>query len=300
MKLFTKLPTRSVLAWLALALLFPLTGLSGQNLDETRDLAADGHVLVENLAGSVEVTVWNKAEIEIKGELGDDVEKVEISATGNGIQIRVKNKQNVHDIDGTDLYLRVPLAASIEVETISADIDMDGSAGESIVLSTVSGDVEAQASPQRLEIQSVSGEVEFAGSISRSSVETVSGDISLSGGVHGEIEISTVSGDVSLIAEEVDRGRFESVSGDMKLDLAINDNGRLASESMSGDLVLRLPAAQQAGFEVQTYSGDIRSDFGDSARVSRGPGSVLKYHEGNNGALIRLESFSGDIQIRRQ
>jgi DUF4097 and DUF4098 domain-containing protein YvlB len=287
------------LAWPALFLLFPLTGLSGQNLDETRDLAADGHVRVENLAGRVEMTVWDKTKIEIKGELGDDVEEVQISATGNGIQIRVKNKRNVRNIDGTDLYLRVPLAASIEVETVSADIDMDGSAGESIVLNTVSGDVDAQASPQRLEIQTVSGEVEFVGSIFRSSVETVSGDISLSG-VHGEIEISTVSGDVSLIAEEVDRGRFESVSGDMKLDLAINDNSRLASESMSGDLVLRLPAAQQGGFEVQTYSGDIRSDFGESARVSRGPGSVLKYHEGNNGALIRLESFSGDIQIRRQ
>jgi DUF4097 and DUF4098 domain-containing protein YvlB len=299
MKLFTELLAWPVLAWPALALLFPLTGLSGQNLDETHDMAADGHVLVENQVGSVEVTVWNKAKIEIKGELGDDVEKVEISATDNGIQIRVRNKQKGHDIDDTDLYLRVPLAASIEVDTISADIDMKGSSGESIVLNTVSGDVEAEASPRRLEIQSVSGEVEIVGSIARSSVETVSGDISLSG-VQGEIEISTVSGDVSLIAEEVDRGRFESVSGDMKLDLAINDSGRLASESMSGNLVLRLPAAQQAGFVVQTYSGDIRSDFGESVKVSKGPGSVLKYSEGNNGALIRLESFSGDIHIRRQ
>jgi len=299
MKLFIELRAWQVMAWPALALLFPLTGLSGQNLDETREMAADGHVLVENLAGSVEVTVWNKAKIEIKGELGDDVEKVEITATDTGIQIRVRNKQKGHDVDGTDLYLRVPLAASIEVETISADIEMNGSAGESIVLDTVSGDVEAEASPRRLEIQSVSGEVEFVGSISRSSVETVSGDISLSG-VHGEIEISTVSGDVSLIAKEVDRGRFESVSGDMKLDLAISDSGRLVSESMSGNLVLRLPAAQQAGFVVQTYSGDIRSDFGESAKVSKGPGSVLKYSEGNNGAMIRLESFSGDIHIRRQ
>ena len=299
MKLFNGLLARPVLAWPALALLFPLTGLSGENLDETRDMAADGHVLVDNLAGSVEVTVWDKAKIGIMGELGDDVEEVEISATDNGIQIRVRNERNRHDIDGTDLFLRVPLAASVEVETVSADIDINGSEGESIVLNTVSGDVEAQASPRRLEIQSVSGEVEFEGSVSRSSVETVSGDISL-GGVHGEIEVSTVSGDVSLFAEEVDRGRFESVSGDMKLDLAVSDSGRLASESMSGDFDLRLPAAQQAGFEVQTYSGDIRSDFGESARVSKGPGSMLKYREGSNGALIRLESFSGDIHIRRQ
>ncbi|MEE8495583.1 MAG: DUF4097 family beta strand repeat-containing protein, partial [Xanthomonadales bacterium] len=199
MKLFTELRAWPVLVGSALALLFPLSGLAGQDLDETRDMAADGHLLIENLAGSVEVTVWDKAKIEIKGELGDDVEEVEISATGNGIQIRVKNKQNVRNVDGTDLYLRVPLGASMEVETVSADIDMDGSAGESIVLSTVSGDVEVEASPGRIEIQSVSGDVEFVGPVSRSSIETVSGDISLSG-VHGEIEISTVSGDVSLIA----------------------------------------------------------------------------------------------------
>lgn len=299
MKLCTELLAWPVLALPAFALLFPLTGVSGRNLDETRDMAADGHVLVENLVGSVEITVWNQAKIEIKGNLGNDVEKVEISATDHGIQIRVRHAQNGHDIDDTDLYLRLPLAASIEVETISADIDINGSMGASIVIDTVSGDVAVDASPARLEIQSISGDVEFEGSISRSSVETVSGDISLSG-VHGEIEISTVSGDVSLIAEEVDRGRFESVSGDMKLVLAVSDSGRLVSESMSGDLVLRLPAAQQAGFVVQTYSGDIRSDFGESVKVSKGPGSVLKYHEGNNGALIRLESFSGDIHIRRQ
>lgn len=299
MKLLTRLPAWRVAVWSALILLFPLTGLSGQNLDETRDMAADGHVLVENMVGSVDVTVWDKAEIEIKGNLGDDVENVEISASGNGIQIRVRNRQGRHNIDDTDLYLRVPLAASIEVETVSADIDMKGSAGESIVLDTVSGDVDAEASPGRLEIQSVSGDVEFIGSISRGLVETVSGDITLSD-LRGEIDVSTVSGDVSVIAREVDRGQFESVSGDMNLDLAINDNGRVVSESMSGNLVLRLPEKQQAEFVVQTFSGEIRSDFGQTARVSTGPGSVLKFQEGNNGALIRLESFSGDIHIRRQ
>ena len=68
MKLFTVSLAGPVLTWPALALLFPLSGLSGQNLDETRDMAADGHVLVENMVGRVEVTVWNKAKIEIKGD----------------------------------------------------------------------------------------------------------------------------------------------------------------------------------------------------------------------------------------
>lgn len=285
--------------WPACALLFPLSGLSAGSLNEMREMAADGSVVVENIAGSVELSVWDEAKIEIKGELGDDVKEVEISESQKGIHVRVIHKADIKHVDDTDLYLRIPVAASVEVESVSADVDVNGSAGESIVVNTVSGDVEALASPQRLEIRSVSGDVEFEGSSSRSAVETVSGEISLNG-VSGEINVSTVSGDVSLVADEAGRARFESVSGDMKLKLAVSDGGRLTCDSMSGDLVLRLPASQQASFTAQSYSGDIRSDFGKAISGSRGPGSTLEYHEGDNGATIRLESFSGDVHIRRQ
>jgi hypothetical protein len=67
---------------------------------------------------------------------------------------------------------------------------------------------------------------------------------------------------------------------------------------MSGDVMLRLPASQQAEFTAQSYSGDLNSEFGKSTRVSRGPGIVLQHREGDNGAQIRLETFSGDISIR--
>jgi DUF4097 and DUF4098 domain-containing protein YvlB len=285
--------------WPACALLFPLSGLSAGSLNEMREMAADGSVVVENIAGSVELSVWDEAKIEIKGELGDDVKEVEISESQKGIHVRVIHKADTKHIDDTDLYLRIPVAASVEVESVSADIDVNGSAGESIVVNTVSGDVEVLASPQRLEIRSVSGDVEFEGSSSRSAVETVSGEISLNG-MSGEINAITVSGDVSLVADEVGRARFESVSGDMKLKLAVSNGGRLTGDSMSGDVVLRLPASQQASFTAQSYSGDIRSDFGEAIRGSRGPGSTLEYHECDNGATIRLESFSGDVHIRRQ
>ena len=285
--------------WPVFALLFPLIGHSEDSLNETREMAVDGRVIVENMAGSIEFSVWDEAKIEISGELGEDVERVEITESAKGIHVRVRHKSNVKRVDDTSLYLKIPLAASIEAESISADIDVDGSKGDSIVVNTVSGDVELDASPKRLEIHSVSGDVEFEGPTLRSLVETVSGEITISG-VSGEINVSTVSGDVSLTAIDVDRGRFESVSGDMKLELVVGDGGRLSSESMSGDLNLRLPAKQQASFTAQTYSGDIRSDFGEAARGSKGPGSILEYHEGNNGTSIRLDSFSGDIHIRRQ
>jgi len=67
---------------------------------------------------------------------------------------------------------------------------------------------------------------------------------------------------------------------------------------MSGDVNLSLPSSQQAEFTAQSFSGNIRTDFGKSARVSHGPGVVLEHRQGDNGARIRLESFSGDISIR--
>lgn len=287
------------LAWPAMALLIPAMPLSAETVNETLGMANDGHVLIDNLAGSVEVSVWDKAEVEIRGELGDDVEELEISESSNGIRIRVRNSSNSRHIDETELFLRVPSRAGLEVETVSADVDVEGSAGKIIRVNTVSGDVDMLGSPQRIEIHSVSGDVEFEGAVSRSSVETVSGEITLHG-LTGEIAVSTVSGDVSLITDEASQARFESVSGDVKLELAISDGGRLTSDSMSGDLNLRLPANQEGNFSAQTFSGDVRSDFGEAARVSRGPGSLLEYTDGSNGASIRLESFSGDIHIRRQ
>lgn len=281
----------------AVAMMVPIAAVSGEKIDQTLSMEADGLVQVENLAGNIEFVSWDRPEIQVKGEAGDDVEEVEITSTSSGVKIRVINRKGGRTIDGTELYLRIPKSASIEVDSVSADISVSENQGESVVLNTVSGDVEIEASPQRMELQAVSGDIEFEGDVARSSVETVSGEIALVG-PSGEVKINTVSGDVSLEAGDVTRGKFESVSGDMTLAFALEDGGRLSCDSMSGDVKLRLPASQQAEFTAQSYSGNISSEFGDSTRVSKGPGELLRHREGDNGAQIRLETFSGDIYIR--
>jgi len=281
----------------AVAMMVPLAGFCGEDIDKTLEMQADGLVLVENLAGTIEFSTWDRSEVQVRGDAGDDVEEVEITKTSKGVHIRVHNRKGGRHVDDTDLYLRIPEAASIEADSVSADITAIGSRGESILVNTVSGDLEIDASPKRLEMHSVSGDAEFEGSVTRSTTETVSGEITLVG-VAGEINVSTVSGDVSLEAGEVTRGRFESVSGDMTLALSLEEGGRLSCDSMSGDVMLRLPESQQAEFTAQSYSGNINTDFGNSARVSRGPGVMLQHREGDNGAQIRLETFSGDLSIR--
>jgi DUF4097 and DUF4098 domain-containing protein YvlB len=291
----TRNPTSTLFALLAL---LPASVLAADAIDETRPMPANGQIQVDNLAGSVEMTTWEREEIHIGGFLGDDVEEIEISEISDGIRIRVRNDPNRRDIDGTELELRIPAGASVEVEGVSADISLEGGAGEVVAFTTVSGDLALSSSPQRMELNTVSGDVEFTGAVSRSSISTVSGDIEVEG-AGGEVSISTVSGDVSMDAQAVSRARFESVSGELNISTELENSGRLNIDTMSGDVVLRLPQGQQAEFTAQSYSGDIHSDFGEVQRVTHGPGSLLEHREGENGATIRLESFSGDIHIRR-
>ena len=278
-------------------LLLPGGAMAGETIDTTLAMPADGLVRVENLAGRVEFSAWDRAEAQVRGEAGDSVEEVIIRETSNGILVEVRNRKNQRNIDGTDLYLRIPAGARIEAEGVSSDFSVRDNRGESIDIRTVSGDLEIEADTARLELHSVSGDIEFVGRSGRTSVEAVSGDVTLSG-TDGEVKVSTVSGDLTLESGAVSRAQFESVSGELRLDLALADEGRLSCESMSGDVEIRLPAEQQAAFSAQSYSGNVRSDFGEVARTARGPGSMLEAQIGANGARIRLETFSGDIAIR--
>ena len=286
-------------AMYSLAFLLPSAAFAGTDIDQTVSMASDGLVQVENLAGRVEFTAWDRDEAQVRGEAGDSVEEVIIRETSSGVLVKIRNRKNERNMDGTDLYLRIPAKASIEAEGVSSDFTVRGSKGATITISTVSGDVEVEADAERVDLNSVSGEVELTGSAKRVNTESVSGDVTLYG-VEGEVRASTVSGDLLAEGENLSRGQFETVSGDMVLSVAVADDGRLSCDAMSGDVKLRLPASQHATFNAQSYSGSIRSDFGKVVSVSRGPGSMLDEQVGNNSARIRVETFSGDITIRSE
>jgi DUF4097 and DUF4098 domain-containing protein YvlB len=282
-----------VIALLALA---PLAALAGQTVDERWDIDAKASVSIENIAGEIVVQGWDKKEARLTGELGDSVEELEISASSSSLQIEVINR-NERNIDSTELKLMVPRGANVDISAVSADIDVSGLDNEKLTASSVSGDVEVNATSKRVSIESVSGNVEFRGQTQRISAESVSGDIDLSG-IAGEIAATTVSGDMELQAGIVESAKLETVSGDIVVKGEISGNGKLRAESMSGDVVIMLPASQSGLFKAQSFSGRIYTDFGSVDHAKHGPGSHLKHVKGSGGAEVRVESFSGNIKLK--
>ena len=285
----------SVKPWILALGFFPALALAGGQIEERRAMAADGTVTVSNVAGDISVSTWDRAEVLMTAELGNNQE-VEVTETSQGVRFEVVNTGDDDDYDETDIEVVVPEGASIVAEGVSSDITIEGSRGESVSAESVSGDVSVEAEISRVDLSTVSGDVEFEGSAVRATVESVSGDIDMEG-ITGEVSISTVSGDVSLEAGKLSRGQFETVSGTLELKLSVAEGGKITVESMNGDVLLTLPEGQDAEFRAQTFSGDIESAWGAVKHESFGPGSHLKHVSGQSGTLIRVESFSGDIHI---
>ena len=270
--------------------------LATSPIDESHPMAADGRVRVDNMAGSIEVSTWDKAEVRITGKLGEDVEELEVRATSSGLDINVRNAHRLSNIDDTILYLQVPVTASLETDSVSADVTVIGLKSASVSLDSVSGDFDLELDAGRLQADTVSGDVRFRGNSPRLSVETVSGDIDVEGQVD-ESEVTTVSGDVTFEGSKVDRGTFESVSGELDLRVDVLDGGSINAENMSGDVFIALPAGQKGEIRAETFSGRIRSDFGTVTERRDGSGSSLSHGVDGSATSIEVESFSGDITV---
>ena len=279
-----------------LMMLASAPAFAGKSVDESWELDADATVFIENISGIIEIRGWDRNEAHLTGELGSSVDELEISSSGSSLQISVTNR-NERNVDDTELKLIIPAGASVDATAVSADIMVKGLDNEKLTASSVSGDVEVNASSRRVSIESVSGDVEFSGHTVRVSAESVSGDIKLSG-ISGEVSATTVSGDMELEAGLIESGKFETVSGDMTVVAEVSDNGKLTAESMSGDVTIILPASQSGVFKSQSFSGRIGTDFGSVDHAKHGPGSHLKHVAGNGGAEVRVESFSGNIKLK--
>jgi len=299
----TKTTTPRVLATLGLALILGLliagVAWAERPVSETRPLAPDGILEIHNIAGSVTV-IGGASQVEITGTLGDDVEKLELTGGGDRLEVRVKtprHSQGRQDL-AADLVIRAPAGARLEVETVSASIDVEGM-DDRLELESVSGNVHCKTQPRLLSIETVSGEIRSAGALEWAEVESVSGKLDL-GSVSGRLEASTVSGAISVTGGTLEEGRFSSVSGRVEIATDLVPGGDLEIEGHSGGVVLDLPPGVSATFDVETYSGDIDNQLGPPAeRTSEyGPGKSLEFTLGDGAARVEIESFSGQVTIR--
>ncbi len=286
-------------------LLIVAPALEAQDFEFRRELAAGNRFALRNIIGDVRIDGSSGRAVEVTarkkpGRHGDPAD-VEIKAveTDGGVAIcvyypnqssrrrdddrsssrpdrdrrRHRDDDVCHRGDGwgnnnrndtsVDFVVRLPAGLKLDLKTVAGDVVGQGLRGENIDVGTVSGD---------LRMTDVTAAVLDAAS--------VSGDVDLDRVRAREVSAETVSGNVSYTGEIDWRGGYDF-------------------RTLSGDVVLTLAGEPDAQVSAMTFSGDLTSDFPvtrDSARKRR---NRFNATWGKGGAQIDLESFSGDIEIRR-
>ncbi len=255
---------------------------AAQNLSKSATVAADATIDVSNVEGRVDVTAWDRNEVELTAVLASDKDRLEFEATERQVRIKViRPDDHFRGSDDAILTIKIPKGARISAETVSADITVAGVLGEQR-LESVSGEVRTQAYDAPVKLSTVSGDGTINGTSGKAAVTV--------GSVSGSLRIN-------LVAAE--RLNARSISGDIDAHVELMPTARVEMETVSGTIGLTMKPPVHAEFDLESFSGDIDNCFGQKARDKNryGPGSELSFTQGNGGARVSISSLSGDITI---
>lgn len=286
-----------------LAAALAASSAQAEPIDRTIAAGPQAELDVNNVAGSIEITGWDRNEVHVTGELQDDAERLDVEKQQDRIIVRVVLPQDSRGgfWRGSELRISAPRGVSVEASSVSADIDVRGIEGEQR-LQSVSGNVETEAFERELRLKSVSGNVTVHGddTPARTEASVVSGNV-LIDGVGGDVEAKSISGRVRLRARSLQRAELESISGDVDLEAGLADDARVNATTTSGRVKLLFNGGAGGDYELSSFSGSIDNCFGpEPARDGPGPRRELRFSESGGGARVFVRTMSGRIELCRQ
>ena len=264
---------------------------------------ARGVVEISSTNGTIDVSGWDRPAVSVKAELTSDVDRVEVTSSGDHTVVRVIQRHSAASFnfghDETHLRVQVPKDSSLEVSAVSANVTSTGVPGAQR-LKTVSGDITAEIGPADIDVKSVSGSLKLRGKgqPGKLHVSTVSGDLELKHAA-GDLEATTVSGEATVELDPAHSVRLRSTAGDLTFEGRLVRGADFDAQSVSGDLKVRAASEDGFEFEAASVSGDISDCFNvEPARTSEyGPGHKLNGSRGGGLGHVRLKTMSGEIEL---
>lgn len=275
-------------------------GATAQELRQRVDTAfafeRGGSVRLSLVSGEILVTAGTTNEIRIvatveRGRLETYLSRTRVSIEARDVQRRL----------GAARYeLTVPAGTRVHAGSVSGDITIRGT-GDEVEAHTVSGDVIVENATKVVDVGAVGGDIALRDVSGDVTVGTVSGDVRIDG-IAGELTVNAVSATVDVRRGSLRELRAETVAGGITYDGTFARDGVYRFNSHAGSIQFALPANAGASLELETWSGNISSDFPLTLQPDAGVGRRarrMQFTIGEGGSRISAETFSGSITIRR-
>ena len=233
------------------------------SVDETRPLAANGELSLENTNGAVRVATWDEAKVRIEAvkragsERALEELKVEIVAEADRVSVRTRYPRPhwLGNAGSVEYRVSVPRGARVRVGTVNGRVEVEGVGGAARA-STVNGSVHVTGVGGQVEASAVNGSVE---------VDVARVDPA------GRSEISTTNGSVRLTLPRDASADVEAhtVNGSVGCDFDLAD-ARQSRRKIEGRI-----GSGGARFELGTVNGSAHIDRGLSGAAASRPAEAV-------------------------
>jgi len=269
-------------------------------VDTTVRLDRGGAVDLSLISGKIHVTGWDRPDVKVSASIDRGVLRFDANSSRVSLSVDDADDNNRgrrrHDVGDARYEVMVPRGSRLILEAVSGDISASGSQGE-IEASSVSGDVDVTGGAREVSVDAVSGSVHAAQVNGNLRAESVSGDVRVET-VSGNVEGSSVSGNIRLIGIQSKDVRAETVSGDIVYSGSIEAGGKYSFDSHSGTVRLNIPRGAGAQFSVETFSGDVTTDFTVTVPpTGKRRNGRMEFTIGDGRAKVTAQTFSGRIVI---
>ena len=264
-----------------------------QQTDTTFSVRSGSRIEVETFGGTITVRTWNRDQVRVQAQHGRrDV--IDIDARGSSVRVEAEGYMGVaKDVAFT---LTVPRSSHIEASGVETDIDVEGVTGD-VDAETVQGNVRVVGGA-RLKLESVEGDLHVAGARGRVQASTVNRGIYVTD-VVGDLDLETVNGPIVVTKAQASNVDAATVNGRIVYDGTIRDGGDYALATHNGAIWLIVPSGTNASVSVSTFNGELDTTFDIPKLDISGRNRSYNFLLGSGKARIDLETFGGDINLRR-
>lgn len=249
---------------------------------------------IDTFGGEVVVRTWSRSEMRIQADHSSRT-RVAISQSPSAVRLRGHSSRGVATID---FQLTVPAGTDVDINGTFMSADLDGELGE-VRVETVQGDITVAGATGFAHLYSVQGDVKLRNADGELRVASTNGSLEVSA-VTGRVTAEATNGAITLTdvrASEIDA---VTVNGTVRFDGTIDPQGRYRFATHSGNVVATVQEDTDATVSVSTFSGDFEASFPITLTETRSMGKRFTFTVGDGSARIELESFSGNIRLRRR
>ena len=283
-----------------------------EDFHKTYPLKGGGRVSVENFNGSVEITAWDRDEVDVSGtryartqELLDQV-KVDVLASADAVRIRTQrpatDSKRWRGGYGVRYIVKVPRKTELDrIESTNGHLHAEGTEGNAR-LKTTNGGVKLNSLRGLINATTTNGAVELRDVTGDAELHTTNGSIRTE--LHkGSVTAETTNGGVRLALASTSPQKAihaETTNGNVEISAPSLNGNEIHAESTNGNITVRLPGSAKATVRARTSNARVTSDLDVVTTFTNEKKNRLEGTINGGGPLLELTTSNGSVRLERQ